>query len=74
MGKKHKKKVYNTPKKIKHTHKKVGVECFLNSFNNPKCDKCLSIMANHNDRLYCGKCNYSINHNSCMQQGMELHL
>lgn len=65
MGKKHKKKVYTTPKKIKHVHQKRNLNQVINSFNNPKCKTCQSILANHNDRHYCGKCHYSIPHNSC---------
>ena len=70
MGKKRKKKVYNTPKKIKHTSKSTDLKQFINSFNNPKCDTCSSILAVHTNRYYCGKCNNSINHNSCMPQEM----
>ena len=61
MGKKHKKKVYNTPKKIKHIHESISVNMFLKSISNPKCESCNSILAIHNDRYYCGKCNNSIN-------------
>ena len=32
MAKKHKKKVYNTPKKVKHTHQNIGINKFINSF------------------------------------------
>ena len=60
MGKKHKKKVYNTPKKIKHVREKISINKFINSFTNPKCMSCYSILAEHNDRYYCGKCNISI--------------
>ena len=59
MAKKHKKKIYNTPKKLKHIHQKVSVNQFINSFNNTKCDKCTSILAFHTDRYYCGKCHLS---------------
>ncbi len=61
MGKKHKKRVYTTPKKMKHTHESVSVNMFVRSINNPKCESCNSIFAIHNDRYYCGKCNNSIN-------------
>lgn len=61
MAKKHKKKIYNTPKKQKHIHEKVSLNQFINSINNnSKCEKCLSILAYHNDRYYCGKCHFSL--------------
>ena len=60
MAKKHKKKVYNTPKKQKHVHKNVSVNQFINSMiNNPKCTTCTSILACNNNGYYCGKCNIS---------------
>ena len=60
MAKKHKKKIYNTPKKLKHIHQKVNVNQFINSMNNnPKCNTCTSILACHNDKYYCGKCHLS---------------
>ena len=74
MGKKHKKKIYNTPKKIKHTHKKMSINQVIESYNNPKCITCLSNLAVHSDRSYCGNCHYSIPHNSCTEPGKELHL
>ncbi|KNC76622.1 ubiquitin-40S ribosomal protein S27a [Sphaeroforma arctica JP610] len=68
-GKKRKKKVYNTPKKIKHTKKKVklAVLRYYKVDNNGKisrlrreCDnaECGAgvFMAKHFDRQYCGKC------------------
>lgn len=61
MAKKHKKKIYNTPKKIKHTHKNITITNFLQSLNNLKCEICNSSLATHCDRYYCGKCNNSIN-------------
>ena len=61
MAKKHKKKVYNTPKKLKHVHKNISVNEFINSFDNLKCDKCLSNLALHINRYYCGKCQISFN-------------
>lgn len=67
MAKKHKKKVYNTPKKIKHSNRKISLTNFIDSLNNPKCDKCSSSMAIHQNRYYCGKCCYSINHNSYIE-------
>ncbi len=60
MGKKRKKKVYTTPKKIKHVHQKKSVNEFINSFKNPKCQCCQSSLAVHTDRYYCGKCHTSI--------------
>tara|TARA_Y100000813_G_scaffold196130_1_gene179088 strand:- start:613 stop:816 length:204 start_codon:yes stop_codon:yes gene_type:complete len=56
MAKKHKKKVYNTPKKLKHIHKNVSVDNFIKSLENPRCNECCSILAIHNNRNYCGKC------------------
>jgi ribosomal protein S27AE len=58
MGKKHKKKIYNTPKKIKHVHKNEPLN-ILKSINNPKCANCSNNMANHDDRLTCSHCNKS---------------
>ena len=56
MAKKHKKKVYNTPKKLKHVHRKISVDKFIESFNNPRCKCCEnSILSIHFDREYCGK-------------------
>ena len=71
MAKKHKKKVYTTPKKIKHIHQKQDLNSFINSFSKERCESCQSIMASHENRNYCGFCNYSIAHNSCKQQEME---
>ena len=73
MGKKHKKKVYNTPRKIRHVHQKRSLNQIISSFNNNKCETCQSILANHADRFYCGKCHYSIPHNSYTAPEMELH-
>ena len=70
MGKKHKKKVYTTPKKIKHVRQKRTLNQIINSFSNSKCETCQSTLANHSDRLYCGKCHYSIPHNSCIEPEM----
>ena len=60
MGKKHKKKVYNTPKKVKHVHKNVDINKLIGSLDNPRCNVCQSILAIHTNRKYCGKCNVSI--------------
>ena len=62
MGKKHKKKVYNTPKKIKHTHKNEPLN-ILKSINNPRCNTCNNTMAMHLDRLTCSHCNSSHHYN-----------
>lgn len=59
MGKKHKKKVYTKPKKVKHAHEKVSLSNFIESLNNPRCNSCLSIVAVHSDRNYCGNCEVS---------------
>ena len=60
MGKKHKKKNYNTPKKIKHIHKNEPLN-ILKSINNPRCNICNNFMANHFDRITCTKCCISYN-------------
>lgn len=66
-GKKRKKKVYTTPKKIKHKHKKVKL-AVLGYYNvdsdgnvtkvKKECHNCGAgvFLANHKTRLYCGKC------------------
>ena len=59
MGKKHKKKVYTTPKKIKSVHKNIPLN-ILKSINNPKCEKCDSIVAVHENRHTCTHCNTSV--------------
>ena len=59
MAKKHKKKIYNTPKRIAHINKTNSLSNFINSFSNPKCIYCRSILAVHNNRNYCGKCQIS---------------
>jgi ribosomal protein S27AE len=73
MGnKKHKKKIYTTPKVIAHKHKSIPLAS-LNFFdiqeNNTLISKkfcpntdCGSgtYMASHNDRYYCGKCHLTI--------------
>ncbi len=60
MAKKHKKKVYNTPKKNKHVNKNISPDKFINSYYNNRCTQCHSILANHIDRIYCGKCHISL--------------
>jgi ribosomal protein S27AE len=59
MAKKRKKKVYNTPKKIKHIHKnnKLNIINVIN--DNPKCPKCNNSLANHFDRYTCTNCQTS---------------
>ena len=59
MGKKRKKKIYNTPLKEKHNHKTPNLLNFIKSMENPRCNNCHSILANHTDRYYCGKCHIS---------------
>ncbi len=59
MAKKHKKKIYNTPKKNKHVNKSVNLDNYIKSQSNPKCNVCNSILATHNNRIYCGKCQIS---------------
>ena len=59
MAKKHKKKVYTKPKKVKHINKITSLHNFINSLSNPRCSTCESILAIHSDRNYCGNCNIS---------------
>lgn len=56
---KRKKKIYNTPKKLKHKNKNISIQDFIKSFGNERCSKCSSIIASHHDRFYCGKCQIS---------------
>ena len=58
MAKKHKKKVYTKPKKIKHVHKKEPMR-IIRSINNPKCNLCENRLSVHNNRLTCSHCNIS---------------
>ncbi len=60
MAKKRKKKVYNTPKKIKQVHKTQPLN-IIKSINNPKCNICGSNMAIHTNRFTCTNCSISIN-------------
>ena len=53
---KRKKKIYNTLKKIKHKNSNIDIMDFIRSFDNPRCSKCSSIIAIHDNRFYCGKC------------------
>ena len=59
MGKKRKKKIYNTPKKIKHKNQNIPLN-ILKSINNPKCQECNNNMANHFNRFTCSNCNTCI--------------
>ena len=59
MAKKHKKKVYTTPKKEKHVHKNVPLG-ILKTINNPRCTTCNNRLAVHYDRYTCTICNKSI--------------
>ena len=61
MAKKHKKKIYTKPKKLKHVHENISINKFINSINNPRCQFCESILAIHANRNYCGKCKTSEN-------------
>uniref|UniRef100_A0AC35UGC7 Ubiquitin-like domain-containing protein n=1 Tax=Rhabditophanes sp. KR3021 TaxID=114890 RepID=A0AC35UGC7_9BILA len=76
-GKKRKKKVYTTPKKIAHKHKKVKLavlkyykvdESGKITRNRVECNTATCgggvFMADHGNRHYCGKC-----HNTLVQQG-----
>ena len=60
MGKKRKKKTYNTPKKIKHQHvnNKLNIIKIFNN-NNPRCNMCDNQMAVHFNRYTCSYCNKS---------------
>lgn len=58
MVKKRKKKVYTTPKKIKHKNINVKLN-IINSISNPRCNNCSNNLANHSDRLTCSYCNDS---------------
>jgi small subunit ribosomal protein S27Ae len=71
-GKKHKKKVFTTPKVIhnKHINSPLASLKFyeINSENNLVSKKCCPMpecgqgifMASHSDRYYCGKCHFTI--------------
>ena len=58
MGKKRKKKIYTTPKKTKHIHKKIPMS-IITSINNPRCKLCDNRMAIHCNRNTCSYCNLS---------------
>lgn len=58
MGKKKKKKIYQTPKKIKHVHIKNPLN-ILSSILNPKCENCQNSMAVHYNRYTCSYCSES---------------
>ncbi len=60
MAKKHKKKVYTKPKKIKHRNKKIPMS-IIKSINNPKCKLCENRLSVHFDRYTCSYCNISFN-------------
>lgn len=60
MTKKHKKKVYTTLKKDKHVHKNIKLNVIKMFNNNPRCLECNNLMAVHQDRFTCSKCNKSI--------------
>jgi len=75
-GKKRKKKVYTTPKKIPHKHKNVKLAVLKFYTVDPKTKKVTRLrkecpqetcgagvfMANHYDRYYCGKCTLTYMH------------
>ena len=58
MAKKHKKKVYNTPKKVKHIHKNTPMNIIKSIFN-PLCKLCDNRLSIHYNRLTCSYCNLS---------------
>ena len=55
MGKKRKKKTYNTPKKIKRVYQHQPLN-ILKSIYNPKCLECNNNMAIHFNRFTCSNC------------------
>ena len=59
MAKKRKKKIYNTPKKIKHLHKNEKLNIIKMFNNNIRCSTCNNFMANHNNRFTCTSCQIS---------------
>lgn len=59
MAKKRKKKIYNTPKKIKHLHINSKLNIVKIIKNNPKCCKCNNYMAIHYNRHACSYCQLS---------------
>ena len=58
MGKKRKKKIYTTLKKIKHKHVNKSLN-IINSINNPMCLSCNNRVAVHFDRFTCTCCGVS---------------
>ena len=58
MAKKRKKKVYTTPKKIKHKSKKTPMN-IIKSINNPRCKFCENRLSAHYNRLTCSYCQLS---------------
>ena len=59
MGKKRKKKIYTTPKKLKHKHVNIKLNIINVLTNRPKCSDCNNNMAKHFDRFTCTFCNKS---------------
>ena len=59
MGKKRKKKTYNTPKKIKHVYQNQPLN-ILKRIHNPKCLECNNNMDSHFNRYTCSNCNICI--------------
>jgi len=67
MGKKRKKKVYTTPKKVKSKKTSSKLKIIETMKNKIRCNTCNSIMANHDNRItctHCGICEFKsdINH------------
>ena len=58
MARKHKKKVYTSPKKNGHVHKNEPLHV-IKSISNPKCQCCDNRLALHHDRFTCSHCNIS---------------
>ena len=58
MGKKRKKKIYTTLKKIKHKHVNKPLN-IISSINNPRCLSCNNSMSNHDNRITCSYCEVS---------------
>lgn len=59
MGKKRKKKVYTTPKKVKGERKVERLKIIETMKNKIRCKNCNNLMANHENRITCTYCGTS---------------
>ncbi len=59
MGKKRKKKVYTTPKKVKGDKKVYKLKIIETMKNKIRCKNCNNLMANHENRITCTYCGTS---------------